>query len=165
MGKKIALVLVSLIIGFVIGVLVTIFVYPYVFPPAVVNEQVANVSAKKVVASAAFYDQSKHNPIHWGRGNVSIYKGSEGFEVFINKNFEVGAGPAFHVYVSESSNIKSNAEFKSSISYDLGSLKSFKGSQVYKIPNTIDYSKIKSVVIWCKKFGQYITSADLQPAS
>ena len=85
-------------------------------------------------------------------------------EVYFDKNFQVGPGPAFYVYLSQGSNIKSNREFRKykATNVELGALKSFKGSQLYKIPSKINFEKFQSVVVWCKKFGQLITSATLK---
>jgi len=165
MLKTILTILISLIIGFAIGVAVTIFVYPFWFPPAQVNEQVQNVSMKSVYATGLFIHPNPSDPVHWGKGNTKIYQDGQHYEVLLQKNFEVGPGPAFHLYLSESANIKSNADFKKATNFDLGNLKSFKGSQVYKIPRNIDMSKIKSVVVWCEAFSQLITSADLEHPS
>jgi len=81
--------------------------------------------------------------------------------VFLNHAFVVGPGPSFHVFLSESAHIKTNNYFRKSVKYNLGMLKSFKGSQVYTVPQNIDMSKIKSVVVWCVSFSQLITSANL----
>jgi hypothetical protein len=162
MLKAFLTIIISLIIGFIIGVAVTVFAYPFYFPPAQVNEQVQNVAAKTIYATGTFIDTSPSDRVHWGKGNTKIYKDGKQFEVFLEKNFQVGPGPAFHVYLSESSDIKSNADFKKSVNYDLGNLKSFKSSQVYQVPQNIDMKKIKSVVIWCQAFSQLITTADLK---
>jgi len=34
--------------------------------------------------------------------------------------------------------------------------------QVYRVPESVDFSGLKSVAVWCKTFGQLITSADLR---
>lgn len=41
-------------------------------------------------------------------------------------------------------------------------LKSFQGSQVYRVPYTVNMSEIHSVVVWCVSFAQLITSANLK---
>lgn len=165
MLKTTLIILISLIVGFVVGVAVTIFVYPFIFPPPQVNESVQNVNLKTKTYVGKFIDPHPSDRVHWGKGNMTIYEYNGQYEVLLNKNFQVGPGPAFHVYVSQSASISSNSQFKKAVSFDLGKLKSFKGSQVYSIPKSIDMKKIKSVVIWCQAFKQLITYANLKPVA
>jgi len=159
-------IIISLIIGIIIGALGTIFVYPFIFPPPQVNESVQNVQAKLLIANGKFIDPNPSDPVHWGKGNTKIYahRNNNIKEVYLDKNFQVGPGPAFYVYLSEGANIKNNREFKKykTTNVELGPLKSFKGSQIYKIPAKVNIHKFKSVVVWCKSFSQLITSAKLE---
>ncbi|MDF1655562.1 MAG: DM13 domain-containing protein [Coxiellaceae bacterium] len=155
---------ISLIVGFIIGAAVMLIMYPYWFPPAQVNEIVQDASNKTIIARGEFIHPNPSDPVHWGKGNTSIYQQAGQTEVFLAKNFAVGPGPAFHIYLSQASDIKTNDDFKKATNYDLGGLKSFKGSQVYQVPSNVDMSKVKSVVVWCVRFSQLITSANLQPA-
>jgi hypothetical protein len=45
---------------------------------------------------------------------------------------------------------------------DLGRLRAFKGSQVYKVPAGVDLKKYGNVVIWCKHFSVLISPAKLE---
>jgi len=154
--------LATLIIGIVIGMGAMLIAYPYIFPPPVLNEKVVHVASKKVFSIGTFIHPNPSDPIHYGKGNVSIYRSNTNqYEVFLHDNFLVGPGPAFHVYLVENKDIKDNRDFKKAVKYDLGMLKSFRGSQVYKIPEHINMKDIQSVVVWCKSFSQLITSANL----
>ncbi|MDE0795641.1 MAG: DM13 domain-containing protein [Alphaproteobacteria bacterium] len=60
--------------------------------------------------------------------------------------------------------MRKDSEFRTGQKYDVcrfGRLRSFKGSQKYKIPAGIDLKKSPSVVIWCEQFGVLISPADL----
>ena len=159
--KAILSYLLALILGMIIGAVGTVFFYPFIFPPPQVNEQIQNVDAKKVVSKGEFVHINKWDPVHYGKGGVEIYQDKNQYEVLLEKNFEVGPGPAFEVYLSEKADIKKPADFKAAKNYQLGMLKSFKGSQVYQVPKNVDIAKIKSVVVWCEAFGVLITSANL----
>ena len=166
MLKYILTILISLVVGVVIGIVGTVFFYPFLFPPPAANEQVQNVEAKKVYATGTFIRPNPSDKLHWGKGMVTLYVKNGRYEILLNQNFQVGPGPAFHVYLSKLSDIKSKGVFNEGLgngeNYDLGVLKSFKGSQVYAVPADIDMSKVKSVVVWCKSFKQLITSATLK---
>lgn len=159
-------IIIALVVGVIIGVAATVFVYPFIFPPPQVNEKIENIQSKKLIAHGKFIHPNPLDPIHWGKGNVSIYSHRNGVlrEVYFAKDFQVGPGPAFYVYLSQGVNIRNNSEFKKyqSSNVELSVLKSFKGSQLYKIPSKINLQKFQSVVVWCKTFHQLITSANLK---
>ncbi|TLY47199.1 MAG: DM13 domain-containing protein [Gammaproteobacteria bacterium] len=131
-------------------------------PPPILNEKLVDNETKALIAEGLFIHPNPKDFIHYGQGSVNVYKTKNQYVIFLNKDFKVGPGPAFHVFLSDAKNIKTNAAFKDSKKYDLGMLKSFQGSQVYSIPNHVNLSEIRSVVIWCVSFSQLITSAELQ---
>lgn len=150
------------LLGFLVGLAAMLIAYPFIFPPPILNEKLVNAETKTLVATGYFIHPNPKDFIHYGQGSVSVYKDKHQYEIILNKDFKVGPGPAFHVFLSDANNIKTNAAFKNSKNYDLGSLKSFQGSQIYSIPRHIDLSTIRSVVIWCVSFSQLITSAELK---
>jgi hypothetical protein len=82
--------------------------------------------------------------------------------VFLESDFEVGPGPAFHVYLVPKAPIRQSADVKGTMFIDLGRLRAFKGSQKYAIPAGVDLKKYPSLVIWCAEFGVLISPADLE---
>lgn len=160
MKKLLLICLLGVLIGMAIGAAGMLFFYPYIFPPPTLNEQVSNAQSRPVIASGIFVHPDPSDPIHWGRGGVTLYSGNQ-VEVFLNPDFEVGPGPAYYVYLTDKTGIINNDHFKTSNHLEIGKLKSFTGSQVYPVPEDTQIENYKSVVIWCKTFGQLITSADL----
>ncbi len=153
----------GLTLGIVVGVGITIIAYPFLFPPPVLNEKIADVENKEITFSGSFIHPNPSDPVHWGKGDISIYQQAFARELFFGSNFEVAPGPAYHVYLSTGEDIKSSDDFNSAEKIGLGSLKSFTGSQIYKITNDIDSSDFRSVVIWCEAFRVLISSANLMP--
>ena len=51
--------------------------------------------------------------------------------VFLEPDFEVGPGPAFHVYLVPKAGIRKNSDLGEAMFVDLGGLRAFKGSQRY----------------------------------
>lgn len=113
------------------------------------------------VATGTFIHANPNDPVHWGRGRVSVYERI----VFLEPDFQVGPGPAYHVYLVPKAGIRSSADFKGTMFVDLGRLRSFMGSQRYAIPAGVDLSKYSSVIIWCERFSVLISPADLKPAA
>ena len=81
--------------------------------------------------------------------------------VFLEKDFEVGPGPKFHVYLVPKDMIRKSQDVRDTMFVDLGRLRAFKGSQKFPIPGGVELSNYPSVVIWCAEFGVLISPADL----
>jgi hypothetical protein len=146
----------GLLAGFALG----IFIYPFWFLTDVASD-VAPATARPL-AEGAFIHANPSDPVHWGKGGVSLLETPDGQRlVRLDEQFEVGPGPRFHVYLVDRAPIASNADFRASAAIDLGRLRAFKGSQNYAIPAAVDLGPVRSVVIWCKEFGVLITPAAL----
>ena len=142
------------------GVAVGFFIFPYVFPPPAAAEQIADSERSTLVASGSFIHANPSDPVHYGKGRVSVYQHT----VFLESDFEVGPGPAFHVYLVPKAPIRSSSDLKDVMFVDLGGLRAFKGSQRYSIPAGVDLKQYQSVIIWCERFGVLISPADLKTA-
>ena len=141
--------------GFALG----IFVYPYLFLADIVaQEKVADQAARKVLARGEFIHANPSDPIHYGKGKVTIYEGV----LHLEADFEVGPGPKFHVYLVPEKDVLPSTNVARTMFVDLGRLKAFKGSQNYDIPVGVDVAKYDSAVIWCEQFGVLISPAALK---
>ena len=148
------------VLGTGFGVALGFFIFPYVFPPPAAAEQLAAADRAKLVASGTFIHANPSDPVHYGKGRVSVYEHT----VFLEPDFEVGPGPAFHVYLVPKASIRSSSDLKDSMFVDLGGLRAFKGSQRYPIPAGVKLKDYQSVIIWCERFGVLISPADLRTA-
>lgn len=148
------------VLGTGFGVALGFFFFPYVFPPPAAAEQLAEGERSKLVASGMFIHANPSDPVHYGKGRVSVYAHT----VFLESDFEVGPGPAFHVYLVPKASIRSSSDLEAAMFVDLGGLRAFKGSQRYPIPAGVDLRDYQSVIIWCERFGVLISPADLTTA-
>jgi hypothetical protein len=151
--------LVGGVLGTAVGVAIGFFVFPYVFPPPAANEVLGEGERRRTMASGMFIHADPRDPVHHGRGRVIVSDRS----VFLESDFEVGPGPAFRVYLSERPMVRRSSDVKEAPFVDLGQLRAFKGSQRYALPDGVDLSKYRSVVIWCAQFSVLISPADLTP--
>ena len=145
------------VLGAAFGVVLGFFLFPYVFPPPEAMEQLTAAERGKLVAKGQFIHVNPSDPIHYGKGEVSVYQDV----VFLHKDFEVGPGPDFHVYLVPKADIRDAGEVTGMMYVDLGRLRAFKGSQKYQVPAGVDLTKFPSVVIWCQQFSVLISPADL----
>ena len=156
--KYVATFIIGGLLGAGVGFAVGIFVYPYIFLADVTaNEQVIGLDGKTLVATGMFIHADKKDPVHYGKGLVMVYDDT----VHLGGDFEVGPGPAFHVYLVPKADITRSADLDGQKFVDLGRLRAFKGSQVYGIPETVDPHQYGSVIIWCEAFGVLISPATL----
>lgn len=155
--RTIAIFFLGGILGTAFGVALGFFFFPYVFPPPAAVEQLTEADRSALVAIGTFIHANPSDPVHWGRGKVSVYERT----VFLETDFEVGPGPAFHVYLVPNASVRSEADVKNAMYVDLGGLRSFKGSQRYTIPAGVNLKNYPSVVIWCERFSVLISPADL----
>jgi len=144
-------------LGAAFGVALGFFLFPFVFPPPEAMDRLTQAEASKLVAKGQFIHANPSDPIHYGKGGVSVYENV----VFLDEDFEVGPGPAFHVLLVPSANIRDAGQVTGTMFVDLGGLRAFKGSQKYPIPAGVDLTKFPSVVIWCEQFSVLISPADL----
>ncbi len=147
--------------GFSLGV----FVYPYLFLTDIVaTEKVPPAAAvpaapRKVLARGTFTHANPSDPIHYGRGRVTVYEGL----LHLEPDFDVGPGPKFHVYLVPDKEVVPSTNVARTMFVDLGRLRAFKGSQNYDVPAGVEVAKFGSVVIWCEQFGVLISPAKLSP--
>jgi hypothetical protein len=145
------------VLGAAFGVALGFFLFPYVFSPPAAKEQITQTEAGKLIAEGEFIHVNPSDPIHYGKGSVSVYENV----VFVNDDFEVGPGPAFHVYLVPAAKVRDAGQVTGTMFIDLGGLRAFKGSQKYPVPAGVDLTQFPSVVIWCQQFSVLISPADL----
>src|SRR5215471_16523708 len=129
--RGIAIFVLGGVFGIAFGIAVGFFTFPYVFPPPPAADQLADVERSTLVAAGTFIQANPNDPVHYGKGRVSVYEHT----VFLEPDFEVGPGPAFHVYLVPQATIRTSSDLKDSKFVDLGGLRAFKGSQRLSDPS------------------------------
>jgi predicted small secreted protein len=159
MWKTILAFLIGGLLGVAAGFALGIFVYPYIFLADIVaTERVEGIAAKRVAARGTFIHANPSDPIHYGKGQVTVYDGL----VHLEADFEVGPGPKFHVYLVPEKKVVPSTNVAQTMYVDLGRLKAFKGSQNYPVPQGVNLANYGSVVVWCEQFGVLISPAELK---
>src|SRR5262245_57548740 len=128
------------VLGTGFGVALGVFFFPSVFPPPTAMESLTEADRSALVATGTFIHANPSDPIHYGKGKVSVYERT----VYLESDFEVGPGPAFHVYLVPKPTIRANGDLKEQMYIDLGGLRAFKGSQRYPIPAGVDLKNYPS---------------------
>jgi hypothetical protein len=107
----------------------------------------------KAVRSGAFMGS---DDFHFGRGDAQLIQTAPGTYILRLENFSVRNGPDLYVYLSEEDN---GGNVKESL--NLGRLKATDGAFNYEIPASVDVSRVKSAVVWCKQFAVLFAHAEL----
>ena len=157
MWRGIAIFLAGGVLGTAFGVALGFFAFPYVFPPPAAMDSLSADERAAPVARGRFIHANPSDPVHYGGGGVTVYDRT----VFLEPDFKVGPGPAFHVYLVPKPAIRDTADVEGTMYIDLGGLRAFEGSQKYPVPAGVDLKAYPSVVIWCEQFGVLISPADL----
>jgi electron transfer DM13 len=161
MNRPILAFVVGGMLGVAGGFAAAIFVYPFIFLADITGtERVDAAAAGKLVATGGFIHAKPSDPIHYGRGKVSVYE----HVVHLEDDFQVGPGPKFHVYLVPEKTVTPDTDVARSMFIDLGRLKAFQGSQNYPVPAGVALADYGSVVIWCEQFGVLISPASLAAA-
>lgn len=157
MWRSIAVFLLGGVLGTGFGVALGFFLFPYVFPPPAAMEQLTAEDSQVRVATGTFIHANPSDPIHYGSGGVEVFENV----VFLGEDFNVGPGPAYHVYLVPEANVREDTRVQDTMFIDLGKLRAFEGSQRYEIPAGVNLEDYPSVVIWCRQFSVLISPADL----
>ena len=157
MWRGIAILFIGGVFGTGFGVAVGFFLFPYILPPLEALKQLAVEEDAAPVAAGTFSHANPSNPIHYGKGAVKVFEST----LFLEDNFKVGPGPKYHIYLIPKAGIRANGDLINQMCVDLGRLRTFKGSQNYRIPEGTDLASFKSVIIWCEQFNVLISPADL----
>jgi len=126
-----------------------------IVPPAE-QPMPTDMPAEPVVLARGYFIDI--DPIHGAEGSATIYELPSGerilrFEDFVSKN-----GPDLHIYLSTEAPVTTFAGLGADERH-LGALKGNVGSQNYSIPDDIDLSRYRSVVIYCVPFRVVFSTA------
>ena len=106
-GDTLAVFLAGGVLGTGFGVALGFFLFPFVFPPPPAADQLSEADRRSpIVAEGRFIHANPSDPIHWGKGSVTVRQDS----VFLGSDFEVGPGPKFHVYLVPKATIRASGD-------------------------------------------------------
>lgn len=120
------------------------------------TEAVVSTTAEQLLMMGSFY-----NLLYKGSGEVVVYQLADNSRILRLQDFSVDNGPDLYVYLVPVDPVPATSGAEIAGYYNLGSLKGNVGNQNYEIPNELDLSQFKSVVIWCEAFAVPFAAAPL----
>ena len=141
---------VTLGIGFALGV----YVLPILIAPAAPSAtEVASKAAAAIYTAEFRRDLKDSDLLHWGEGKVTIARDA------VTLTGKLAPGPDYKLYFSPVF-VETEAEFLrlKPRMVRVGEVKTF-DNFVVQVPPNVDPAAYNAVIIWCERFGQFITAA------
>src|SRR6266568_1831389 len=100
--------------------------------------------------------------IHKGEGAATLVRLPDGQTVLrLEDDFRVTNGPDLYVYLSAAPAPRSSSDLHAAGAFEVAQLKGNVGGQNYVLPDDLDLSKFRSVVIYCRRFTTVFSTAEL----
>ncbi|WP_354686834.1 DM13 domain-containing protein [Cupriavidus necator] len=146
--------LAALAAGFAAG----IYVLPILTAQAGASaEQVQAVSQQARYSGIFRKDLAGSDALHWANGRLHVSAQAIAFEG------EVAPGPDYRVYLAPEFVDTEEAFLRiKDRALQVSELKTF-GNFTVALPAGVDPGKYRAVVIWCERFGQFISAAAYRP--
>ena len=105
------------------------------------------------------FDQK--DAVHKGSGEAVLATTADGKRIVRFENFSVTNGPDLFVFLSGHPSPRNTQELHQN-DVNLGKLKAPQGAFSYEIDPSVDLSRVKSVVVYCRAFSVVFSSAELR---
>lgn len=127
-------------------------------PPAPTAAQVSSAAAQAAWTGTFRRDLADSDALHWGEGTVTISPNA------IALSGRLAPGPDYKLYLSPTF-VETEEAFHrlKPRMVRVGDVKTFENF-VVAVPSGVDPSQYSAVVVWCERFGQFITAASYRPA-
>lgn len=112
-----------------------------------------------VVATGNF---DRKDDVHYANGQALIVKQADGTNILRLQDLDAANGPDLYIYLSEHPDPANSEQLHEGQDHNLGGLRATTGSFNYAIDPSVDLSKVKSVVIYCRAFSVIFSVAELQ---
>jgi hypothetical protein len=106
-----------------------------------------------------------HSVAHETKGVAAIYELPDGKKILRLTEFATSNGPDVQLYLGYATDANDDETVTKAGFYHLAALKGNQGDQNYEIPSDVDCGKVKSVTVWCKRFGKNFGTAPLAGTS
>ena len=127
-------------------------------PNAVAAAAAKNASGVQILGRGTFDEK---DAAHKGSGEAILATAADGKRIVRFENFSVTNGPDLFVFLSGHPSPRNTQELHQN-DVNLGKLKAPQGAFSYEIDPSVDLSKVKSVVVYCRAFRVVFSSAELR---
>ncbi len=159
---------IGLIIGGLLG-LIPGFGLGVYFLPIIIASEGADQAELSAARNAGLRqgvfrrDLEDSDGAHWGEG--TIYESREDGQIYYTLEGRVSPGPDYKLYLTPEY-VETEADFLAikSRSVRVADITGFDNFRV-SVPMRVPVGKYPALIVWCERFGQFITSAKLEPTN
>ena len=126
-------------------------------PSATSGPATTRPAADRVIATGEFVDAE-----HDTSGTARILELADGRRFVRLESLASSDGPDLHVWLSDARSGGDWGSYDDGDHVRLGDLKATHGNQNYRIPDDVDLSGMRSVVIWCDRFNVAFGTAPIR---
>ena len=144
---------IALALGFVLG----IYLLPILIAPEAPSDNAVATASQQAIFRGKFRKALPGSDfLHWGEGNFSISKNQISFMG------SLAPGPDYQLYLTRNLAL-TEQEFLliKDQSAKIGAVATF-DNFILNLPENIDPTDFKAVIIWCETFSKFITAASYQ---
>ena len=143
----------ALPLGFALGV----YYLPILVASEGASQQVVAAAKSQATIQANFRrDLKGSDGLHWGEGTLHLTR--EGGQYYFTLDGQVSPGPDYKLYLTPSY-VEDEASFLDikAQSVRVADITGFDNFRV-DVPMSIDPTQYPAVIIWCERFGEFITA-------
>lgn len=118
-------------------------------PPATPPITGTGTNDQKLIFEGTISGSGSYN----ASGSAKIFENPKGVKTLTLENFKSSSGPDLRVYVAEDKAITNFVEISKTVK---------NGDISFELPTTVNISKQKFVLIWCKQFSVLFGSSELK---
>ena len=147
----------ALPLGFALGV----YYLPILVASEGASQEVVAAAKSQATIQANFRrDLKGSDGLHWGEGTLHLTR--EGGQYYFTLDGQVSPGPDYKLYLTPSY-VEDEASFLDikAQSVRVADITGFDNFRV-DVPMSIDPTQYPAVIIWCERFGEFITAGRLE---
>jgi hypothetical protein len=152
--KRVLVLLVTHVLALAAGFALGVYFLPILVAPAAPTATEVTARSAAAQYTAEFRRDLKDSDLlHWGEGKVTVGKDAVTFAG------KLAPGPDYKLYLSPEF-VETEADFLrlKARMVRVGEVKTFENF-VVAVPANVDPAAYSAVIIWCERFGQFITAA------
>lgn len=111
--------------------------------------QESNTQASSSTVTSSVFVKKRYSI----NGNWSVINIDGVTQIYFSEDFKTKGGPDLKVYLSEASIEELDSKTAANSAINIGVLKSKSGKQIYTIPDDVNLSDYKSLIIHCEAFS------------
>ncbi len=137
---------------FVLGFALGVYLLPVLTAPDSPDASMLEEKAASALYRAELTrDLRGSDFLHWGEGTISVSPTE------IVHEGKLAPGPDYKVYLTPEF-VSHEDEFVKEDAVQIGDVKTFEGF-VVSLPDDVDVDAYNTVLVWCERFGEFITAA------